>query len=110
MWLLLRFIDSTQGYHIWGNACPKSQADLRLLVLRHRRCRRLLLDGKGCLGPDDKFDLVIKEAEVLDPSQSLRAKRDIGIRYGLIEALADDILTDKANRVLNATGKAAIPG
>ena len=33
----------------------------------------------AAMGPDDKFDLVIKGGEVLDPSQSLRAKRDIGI-------------------------------
>jgi hypothetical protein len=39
------------------------------------------------MGPGDKFDLVIKGAEVLDPSQSLRGRRDIGIRYGSIEAV-----------------------
>jgi dihydroorotase len=65
---------------------------------------------RAALGPDDKFDLVIKGAEVLDPSQNLRARRDIGIRYGLIEALAEDIPADKANRVLNAAGKVAVPG
>jgi dihydroorotase len=32
------------------------------------------------MGPNDKFDLVIKGGEVLDPSQNLRAKRDVGIR------------------------------
>jgi dihydroorotase len=30
------------------------------------------------MGPSDKFDLVIKGGDVLDPSQSLRGKRDIG--------------------------------
>ena len=34
----------------------------------------------AAMGPDDKFDLVIKGGDVLDPSQSLRGKRDIGIR------------------------------
>jgi len=33
----------------------------------------------------------IKGGEVLDPSQSLRGKRDIGIRWGLIEAIEADI-------------------
>ena len=42
------------------------------------------------MGPNDKFDLLIKGGDVLDPSQSLRARRDIGIRYGLIEAVAPD--------------------
>src|SRR4029453_10725260 len=42
--------------------------------------------ASAAMGPDDKFDLVIKGAKVLDPSQSLRGRRDIGIRYGLIDA------------------------
>ena len=41
--------------------------------------------ARAAIGPDDKFDLVIKGGDVLDPSQALRGKRDIGIRYGLIE-------------------------
>ena len=35
----------------------------------------------------EKFDLLIKNAEVLDPSQNLRGRRDIGIRFGRIAAL-----------------------
>jgi dihydroorotase len=62
------------------------------------------------MGPDDKFDVLIKGAEVLDPSQNLRAKRDIGIRYGLIEALQPEIAPEKAQRVLAATGKIVTPG
>ena len=42
--------------------------------------------ARAVMGPDDKFDLVIKGGDVLDPSQSLRGKRDIGIRYGIVEA------------------------
>ena len=37
--------------------------------------------ARAAMGPNDKFDLVIKGGDVLDPSQSLRGKRDIGIRY-----------------------------
>jgi dihydroorotase len=40
--------------------------------------------ARAAMGPNDKFDLLIKGADVLDPSQSLRGRRDIGIRYGLI--------------------------
>ena len=47
--------------------------------------------ARAAMGPNDKFDLVIKGGDVLDPSQSLRGKRDIGIRFGLIEALEADI-------------------
>ena len=47
---------------------------------------------------------------MLDPSQNLRAKRDIGIRFGLIEALEADIPADKAQRVLSAAGRLVTPG
>jgi len=62
------------------------------------------------MGPDDKFDLVIKGGEVLDPSQSLRGRRDIGIRYGMIEAVAPDIPATRALRQIDAGGKLVTPG
>ena len=42
----------------------------------------------AAMGPNDKFDLLIKGGDVLDPSQSLRGRRDIGIRFGVVEAVA----------------------
>jgi dihydroorotase len=70
------------------------------------------MPGQACaaMGPDDKFDLLIKAADVLDPSQSLRGRRDIGIRYGLIEAIETDIPTARTLRVLDAGGKLVTPG
>jgi dihydroorotase len=65
---------------------------------------------KGGVGAADKFDLVIKGGEVLDPSQSLRGRRDIGIRYGKIEALEADIPAERATRMLGASGKLVTPG
>ena len=75
----------------------------------------LLAAGMGgaahaAMGPNDKFDLVVKGGDVLDPSQNLRAKRDIGIRFGVIEAVEADIPADKALRVLNAAGRLVTPG
>ena len=64
----------------------------------------------AAMGPNDKFDLVVKGGEVLDPSQNLRARRDIGIRFGVIEALDADIPADKGLRVLNVGGKLVTPG
>jgi dihydroorotase len=64
----------------------------------------------AAMGPNDKFDLVIKGGEVLDPSQNLRARRDIGIRFGVIEALEADIPADKGLKVLSVTGKLVTPG
>jgi dihydroorotase len=64
----------------------------------------------GAMGPNDKFDLVIKGGDVFDPSQTLRGKRDIGIRFGKIEAVEADIPAARAARVLNADGKLVTPG
>jgi len=66
--------------------------------------------ARAVMGPDDKFDLVIKGGEVLDPSQSLRGRRDIGIRYGIIEALEPEIPAPRGLRVLDASVKLVTPG
>ena len=66
--------------------------------------------ARAAMGPNDKFDLLIKGGDVLDPSQSLRGKRDIGIRFGLVEAVEPDIAEARALRVLNASGKLVTPG
>src|ERR1700732_1880071 len=57
--------------------------------------------AEAAMGPNDKFDLVIKGGDVLDPSQSLRGRRDIGIRFGVVEALEADIPAERAQRVLD---------
>src|SRR5437868_2698999 len=66
--------------------------------------------ARAVMRPEDKFDLVIKGGDVLDPSQSLRGRRDIGIRYGIIEALEPGIPAERALRVLDASGKLVTPG
>jgi dihydroorotase len=66
--------------------------------------------ARAAMGPSDKFDLIIKGGEVFDPSQKLRAKRDVGMRYGLVELIAEDIPAERANRVMNAAGKLVVPG
>ena len=68
------------------------------------------LHSFAAMGPNDKFDLLIKGGDVLDPSQGLRGKRDIGIRFGLVAEVANDIPAERAERVLNATGKLVTPG
>jgi dihydroorotase len=66
--------------------------------------------ARAAMGPDDKFDLLIKGGEVLDPSQGLRARRDVGMRFGKVEALEADIPIARANRVMNAAGRLVVPG
>jgi len=65
---------------------------------------------RAAMGPEDKFDLVVKGGELLDPSQSLRARRDIGMRFGRIEAVEADIPVARALRVLDASGRLVLPG
>ena len=64
----------------------------------------------AAMSADDKFDLLIKGGDVLDPSQRLRGVRDIGIRNGLIEVVQADIPAERALRVINASGRLVTPG
>ena len=64
----------------------------------------------AAMGPNDKFDLLLRNANVLDPSQGLAGQRDIGMRYGLIELIAPNIPAERANRVMDAGGKLVTPG
>ncbi len=64
----------------------------------------------AAMGPNDKFDLLIKGGDVLDPSQRLRGVRDIGIRNGVIELVQADIPAERALRVISASGKLVTPG
>jgi dihydroorotase len=82
-----------------------------VLSLAAVSCSLVLPRGlRAAMGPNDKFDVLIKGGEVLDPSQKLRGKRDVGIRFGLVEAVDADIPAARANRVLNAEGKVVVPG
>lgn len=58
----------------------------------------------------DKFDLLVRNANVLDPSQGLSGRRDIGIRNGRIVALESSIAAERGNRVMDAAGRLVTPG
>jgi dihydroorotase len=93
-------------------ACPHDPSRRRFLA-GVAACAAATTAGgaaRAAMAPDDKFDLVIKGGDVLDPSQGLRGRRDIGIRYGVIEAVEADISADRALRLLDAAGKLVTPG
>src|SRR4051794_1737119 len=71
---------------------------------------RVTTPAGAAMGPADKFDLVIKGGDVLDPSQSLRGKRDIGLRWGVIEAIEPEIPPARASKTIDATNKLVTPG
>ncbi|MCS6763447.1 MAG: hypothetical protein MO853_05100 [Candidatus Protistobacter heckmanni] len=54
------------------------------------------------VGGLDKFDLVIRNGDVVDPSQNLRGKRDIGIKNGRVTLITAEIPADKAAQSLDA--------
>src|SRR3979411_2568875 len=66
--------------------------------------------ASAAMGPNDKFDLVIKGGSVPRPSQVRRGKRDIGIRWGAIEAIEAEIPAARASKTIDATGKLVTPG
>src|SRR5262245_61521804 len=64
----------------------------------------------AAIGPDDPYDLVVRGGEVLDPSQNLRGRRDIGIRNAAIMAVEPEIQPTRGTQVPDATGQLALPG
>ena len=64
----------------------------------------------AAMGANDKFDLLVRNANTLDAGTGLSGKRDIGIRYGLIEAIEPSIAAERALRVMDAGGKLVTPG
>jgi dihydroorotase len=66
--------------------------------------------ARAAMGPNDKFDLVVHGGEIIDPAQSLRGKRDIGIRFGVVEAIEPSIPAERALFSIDATGKLVTPG
>ena len=64
----------------------------------------------GLARSDDRFDLVIRGGEVVDPSQALHARRDVGIRWGRVAAIEASIPSDHAAQSIDASGKLVLPG
>ncbi len=66
--------------------------------------------SRAALPAGQKYDLVIKGGEVIDPSGPIRAKRDIAIHRGLVEAVEDNIPAERAALTIDATGRLVVPG
>ena len=57
-----------------------------------------------------KYDLVLKGGEVVDPSQDLRGRRDVGFKDGRVAAVAEEIPSSEASQVSDVAGKMVVPG
>jgi dihydroorotase len=58
----------------------------------------------------NKYDLVLKGGEVVDPRSGIRAVRDVGIRDHKIAAIEKDISAGNAIKVINVRGLLVTPG
>lgn len=58
----------------------------------------------------ERFDLLLAGGRVLDPSQGLDRRLDIGIRWGKIMQVASSLPREKARHVLDVGGKLVTPG
>ncbi len=56
------------------------------------------------------FDLVITGGEVVDPGAGLSGRLDVGVTDGRIAAVAPNLPTGGAGRVVDATGQIVTPG
>ncbi|MBT3605581.1 MAG: amidohydrolase/deacetylase family metallohydrolase [Candidatus Latescibacteria bacterium] len=59
---------------------------------------------------DQKLDLVLKGARVIDPANSLNGVLDVGILNGKIARVEADILAEDAGHVIDVTGLLVTPG
>jgi dihydroorotase len=85
--------------------------------MRSRTRRRFLQQAAtlaagpvGLVLADQRFDLVLHGGDLVDPSQGLRGRRDIGIRWGRIAAIEPKIDPVGTGHMIDATGKLVVPG
>ena len=49
-----------------------------------------------------KWDILIRGGEVIDPTQDLRAVKDVAVQGGVIAEIGDDLAVDEAETVFDA--------
>ena len=56
------------------------------------------------------YDLLVRQATLIDPAQGIHACKDVAFSDGLVVAVADDIGPDEARQVIDGTDKLLTPG
>ena len=64
----------------------------------------ILLLCANTLFAQTAYDLLLKGGHLIDPKNKISAVRDVAIRDGLIAAVARDIPTTQARKVVNVAG------
>lgn len=57
-----------------------------------------------------RYDMVLRGGEVIDPSQNLRGKRDVAVNRGKVAAIAEALPPDASGFNLDVSGKLVVPG
>ncbi|MBK9165989.1 MAG: amidohydrolase/deacetylase family metallohydrolase [Bryobacterales bacterium] len=73
-------------------------------------CGAALAAGPGFAQRGPRFDIVIRNGELRDPSTSLRRKADLGIADGKIAAIEDGIPAGQGRDEIDASGLYVTPG
>jgi dihydroorotase len=66
--------------------------------------------GEEEIGYVPEYDLLVKGATLIDPTQGIHGPRDVAFARGLVIAVARDIPTSRASEVVDASGCLVIPG
>jgi dihydroorotase len=61
-------------------------------------------------GRKEMYDILLRDAEIIDPSQGIHTSGSVAIREGKIAALGKDIYNTKAKEVFDMRGKIVVPG
>lgn len=59
---------------------------------------------------EKKYDLLLKGGKVIDPGRGWNALKDVAIENGRIAAVEDNIPSNRASQVFDASGKIVTPG
>ena len=57
-----------------------------------------------------KYDLLLKNGEVIDPGEKLRARCDVAFSNGLVAERTEDIPANQARETIDVSGKLVTPG
>jgi dihydroorotase len=80
------------------------------LALALAFCGVFINGGSPLQAQQSEFDLLIRQGHVIDPQNGLNAVRDVAVSAGKIALIAENIATERARRVVDASGLYVTPG
>jgi len=62
------------------------------------------------LATSQQFDTVLQNGRVIDPTNKIDGKFDVGIRHGKIDSISESIAPEMADDIIDVSGQIVIPG